>query len=208
MMTGSKTTQVILSVVLAIALSVLGFCVAFKMNLVETDMFGKEFKPKGKTLEALADSVVKEVINDDMDDVIKYKVLHDWLINYAEVDTENKYVESESLNSGTVVLTTGKGTSESYAQAYQALCKSANLYCRLTAGNVGDKYKDHTWNVVRINNNFYHVDCLFDDTDKKDSPDGEQVYTYFLLSDKTLQKMRTFEPQGCSSTTYEGKVKK
>lgn len=207
MITGSKKTQVLLAVILGAAIAVVIFCVAIKLDIVDSSMLSTEFKPKGNTLEELANSVVKEVVTEDMNELQKYKVLHDWLINYAEYDWNNVNTSSTSIHNGTVVLTSGKGVCDAYAYAYQALCKSANLYCKVIIGNTGDKYSDHAWNIVRVNNQFYHVDCTWDDSDNK-SLEKEQTYDYFMLSDKTMtQHGRAFETQGCNSTTYEGKFK-
>ena len=204
MFTNSKGTNVLLGIILTAAIAVVIFCVAFKMGFVEADFLSSEFKPRGNTLEELADSVTKEVIKENMSEYDKYKVLHDWLINYAEYDWENVNTVSTSMHNGTVVLTAGKGVCDAYAYAYQAICKSAGLYCSVVTGNTGDAYADHAWNVVRINNNFYHVDCTWDDTDTPNAEGKEQVYTYFLVSDKTMQSRgRVFEPQKCISTVYE-----
>lgn len=204
MFTNNRGTQIFLGIVLTAAVAVVIFCAAIKMGFVQSDFLTSEFKPKGNTLEELAESVVEEVITEDMNEYQKYKVLHDWLINYAKYDQENTNTKSESMHNGAVVLRSGTGVSDAYAYAYQALCKSANLYCAIVQGNAGDRYKDHVWNIVRINNGFYHIDCTWDDTDTKNDEGKEQIYEYFLLSDKTMKsKGRTFENQNCTSTVYE-----
>ena len=199
-------TKILLSLILAAAVGVVIFCLLIKTGVVESDLIETEFKPKGNNLEQMADSVTDYVIKDNMSDYDKYKALHDWLINYAKYDWENVNTASTSMHNGVVVLSAGQGVCDGYAYAYQALCKSAGLYCGVVIGNTGDQYADHAWNIVRINNNFYHVDCTWDDTDKKREDGNEMIYNYFMLSDKSMQKKgRTFEPQNCTSTILENK---
>ena len=208
MLQESKGTKILLAIILGGAIAVVIMCLLFKAGVVQTDLLTTEFKLRGNSLEELADSVIDEIINDDMKEYDKYKVLHDWLINYAHYDWENVNTSSSSMHNGTVVLSAGQGVCDGYAYAYQALCKSAGLYCGVVIGNTGDAYADHAWNIVRVNDKFYHVDCTWDDTDNSNNKGNEQIYNYFMLSDKTMKaKGRTFESQNCISTIFENKEK-
>ena len=83
-------------------------------------------------------------------------------------------------------LITKMGVCSDYAEAYKALCTKAGLECVYVTGdaNNGSGYGGHAWNIVKIDGNWYHVDCTWDDPTNKG---GDYVrYTYFLVSDKTL----------------------
>ena len=73
------------------------------------------------------------------------------------------------------------------------LCDALGIWCMIAVcGNnpeKGIKYR-HTWNIVRIGGNYYHLDATFDNTlgnDKK-----EIRYDYFNLDDKSI--FRDHEP--------------
>jgi len=48
---------------------------------------------------------------------------------------------------------------EGYAEAYQLLLKSVSVECEV----VNNVYNTHVWNVVKIGNKYYSVDCTADD---------------------------------------------
>ena len=75
----------------------------------------------------------------------------------------------------------------------KVLCDALGIWCMIVVcGNnpeKGIKYR-HTWNIVRIGGNYYHLDATFDNTlgnDKK-----EIRYDYFNLDDKSI--FRDHEP--------------
>ena len=56
----------------------------------------------------------------------------------------------------------------------------------------GIKYR-HTWNIVRIDGTYYHLDATFDNSLGKCSVTGEEIrYDYFNLDDKAI--FRDHEP--------------
>lgn len=55
----------------------------------------------------------------------------------------------------------GKGVCETYAKTYQYLCRLNGLECQIVTGFNGE---NHAWNVVKIDGNWYGVDCTFDET--------------------------------------------
>ena len=56
----------------------------------------------------------------------------------------------------------------------------------------GIKYR-HTWNIVRINGKYYHLDATFDNTLTRNCTIGEEIrYDYFNLEDKSI--FRDHEP--------------
>ena len=56
----------------------------------------------------------------------------------------------------------------------------------------GIKYR-HTWNIVQINEKYYHLDATFDNTLTRNCTIGEEIrYDYFNLEDKSI--FRDHEP--------------
>lgn len=116
--------------------------------------------------------------------------MHDWLIHNAEYD------ESLQEHGADGVLLKGTGVCESYTRAYTAL---------LTAMGVNSKEiisdaMDHSWNIVRMDGNWYHVDCTWDDP-----IDGEENHAYFGLSDALMARDHVWDAlagYACTSNDY------
>lgn len=91
------------------------------------------------------------------------------------------------------------GVCEGIAKSVKVLCDTLGVWCVIAiCGNnpeKGIKYR-HTWNIVRIGGQYYHLDATFDNTLGKhqgnaEAP-GEIRYDYFNLGDKAV--FRDHEP--------------
>ena len=80
--------------------------------------------------------------------------LHDWLLEQLEYDNSLKWSSSESA------LTRGLGTCQAYESAYSKLLSAAGIENSETR----DTYDGHTWNAVKLDGDWYQVDCTWDDT--------------------------------------------
>ena len=80
------------------------------------------------------------------------------------------------------------GVCEGIAKSVKVLCDALGIWCMIAiCGNnpeKGIKYR-HTWNIVKIGGQFYHLDVTFDNTLGKHSLAGQELrYDYFNLEDK------------------------
>ena len=61
----------------------------------------------------------------------------------------------------------GVGVCEGIAKSVKVLCDALGIWCMIAiCGNnpeKGIKYR-HTWNIVKINGTYYHLDATFDNT--------------------------------------------
>ena len=101
---------------------------------------------------------------------------HDWLINHADYDT------SGTRHTASGVLMEGKGVAESYARAYKMLLEAMNIDAHYVSGTgtSGGKTGGHTWNKVRMDGEWYAVDCTWDDP----GSGGLENHLYFGLNDE------------------------
>ncbi len=88
------------------------------------------------------------------------------------------------------------GVCEGIAKSVKVLCDALGIWCMIAiCGNnpeKGIKYR-HTWNIVKIGGQFYHLDVTFDNTLGKHSLAGQELrYDYFNLEDKKI--FRDHEP--------------
>ena len=79
----------------------------------------------------------------------------------------------------------GKALCEGYSKTFEYLCQSVGIPCICIRGKANDG--NHMWNMVQLENNWYHVDVTWDDPI---TTNGNQIcrYNYFLISDSQIKK--------------------
>lgn len=102
--------------------------------------------------------------------------LHDWLLDQLEYDNSLKWSSAESA------LTRGLGTCQAYESAYAKLLSAAGIENAETR----DTYDGHTWNAVKLDGDWYQVDCTWDDTSDNFYGDLDQRHLYFCLTDELM----------------------
>lgn len=101
--------------------------------------------------------------------------LHDWLLEQLEYDNSLKWSSAESA------LTRGLGTCQSYESAYSKLLSAIGI----ENSEVRDTYDGHTWNAVKLDGEWYQVDCTWDDSNEN-WYDFDQRHLYFGLTDELM----------------------
>ncbi len=104
--------------------------------------------------------------------------LHDLLcesVTYAQ-STENPLVYTAYG-----ALVNGEAVCEGYSRAMQLLLAKYNIKSTLVTGE--SKGVGHMWNLVNIENNWYHLDATWNDL-----PNGKVAHTYFNLTDSDIAK--------------------
>ena len=118
----------------------------------------------------------------------KALVLHNWLIFNAAYD------ETYTIYNPEGVLLKGAGVCDSYSKAYGLLLDRAGIENRRLTDS---KKIDHAWNLVRIDGQWYHVDCTWDDpTGGLGAPivvSGMEGTHYFLVGDAFMLESREFD---------------
>ena len=102
--------------------------------------------------------------------------LHDWLLEQLEYDNSLKWSSAESA------LTRGLGTCQAYESAYAKLLSAAGIENAETR----DTYDGHTWNAVKLDGDWYQVDCTWDDTSDNFYGGLDQRHLYFCLTDELM----------------------
>ena len=101
--------------------------------------------------------------------------LHDWLIDQMEYDYSFLWASAESA------LTRHKGTCQSYKDAYQLLLNTAGI----ENSEIRDYADTHTWNAVKLDGEWYQIDCTNDDSANKYYY-SDQRHLYFGLTDELM----------------------
>lgn len=133
------------------------------------------------------EKIIKEVIKPDMSDFEKEKAIHDYIINTSKYDsrvyTDNEIPKESYTAYG--VLVEGIGVCEGYAKAMKLLLDDVGVECHIVSGK--SMGMNHAWNMVKLGEDYYHVDATWDDPLLSD---GKQilVYNYFNLNDQEISK--------------------
>lgn len=119
-------------------------------------------------------------------EVDKEKYIHDFICENIRYDKLKKPYSHEIIGP----LGQGVGVCEGIAKTVKVLCDALDLWCMIPicANNPekGIKYR-HTWNIVRTDGRFFHLDATFDNSLTKALGEGAEVrYDYFNLGDEQI----------------------
>ena len=138
-----------------------------------------------KTLNQKIDEIIKEIITPDMNDYDKVLAVHDYIIDHSTYDQEKeKYLHtniSTFYDSDLAIgpLLQGHGICSGYADAFSLFLDRFNIpNYRISSDN-------HVWNLIYLDNKWYHIDITWDDPIVDT---GEQVinHDYFMISTDEL----------------------
>lgn len=101
--------------------------------------------------------------------------LHDWLLQQLEYDRSLKWSSAESA------LTRRLGTCQAYESAYAKLLTAAGIENAETR----DTADGHTWNAMKLDGEWYQVDCTWDDS-SGNWYNFDQTHLYFGLTDELM----------------------
>lgn len=150
-------------------------------------------------------------------DVENLKIVHDYLVNNLEYDTE--YTASSGKNSYNVygALINKRAVCEGYARAYKSIMDDLGIPCIIACGigkNNSGATESHAWNYVYVNENWYAIDVTWDDPViiGNGSISDDIKYRYFLkgadqfftdhFEDGNIAGEYSFEYPMLSSTNY------
>ena len=133
------------------------------------------YESAGQASVQKARSLANECVQKATTDYARALWLHDWLIMNADYDHNLKYYYPDG------VLLHGTGVCQSYALAYDMLLRMVGIETVYITGNAGGG--GHGWNLVKLDGEWYHVDCTWDDP----SP-GSERHDYFCVPDDIMMR--------------------
>ena len=151
--------------------------------------------------------IISTLINDDMEDYDKALILHDYLAKTVEynmnaVSSSNNQLTSVDTHArsayGAIVDKTA--VCQGYALAYAHLLSLVGIESEFVTSD----YMNHAWNMVKIGDNFYHVDVTYDDPVNTSNEDAGLVsHEYFLRSDESISSsLSSDQKNGVRSPHY------
>lgn len=132
------------------------------------------------------DDFISNNINDSMNIKDKIKAFHDYIINNTIYD--EKYNENNDKKSYTAynLITTGKSICGGYSDIMSIFLNKIGVQnYKITSEN-------HIWNLVYLDNTWYHIDATWDDPV---ASDGKQylIHNFFMISTEELLNLDKVE---------------
>ncbi|OJD95829.1 transglutaminase domain-containing protein [Bacillus anthracis] len=158
----------------------------------------KYHESKGQTqfVKSQAKEIIGSIVKPGMDEHEKVKVIHDYVVKHVSYDmSKQAYSAYEALANSSAVC-------QGYTLLTYQLLKEAGIQNHIVIGKGNGE--DHAWNLVNIENKWYHLDTTFDDP----VPDkaGRVTYSYFNISDEQLSKDHVWDRSKypAATTSYFG----
>lgn len=147
------------------------------VKMTPTYLFEKnKIKEHQAALNSRVDKLIRQV--KDKSDLEKELYIHDFICENVTYDKLKKQYSHEIIGP----LTQGIGVCEGIAKSVKILCDKLNIPCIVVISENNPKKKikyRHAWNIIRINEVWYHLDATFDNTLGK----NQTRYDYFNLDD-------------------------
>lgn len=149
--------------------NVTGLIMSYDYTSAQCDLYKKRFI-------AEADKIIKSA--DGSQSLMDYlKVIHDKILlatSYGDNSTDE-----ESVYRAFGTLVNHIGVCEAYSRTFEYFCRRIGIENLLVVGDVDG---GHIWNMIKLDNEWYHVDLTWDDED-----DGSISYYYFNVNDIDLK---------------------
>jgi transglutaminase/protease-like cytokinesis protein 3 len=119
----------------------------------ETEPYVEKMESTGnKKLDSLADSILKNLISDGMNNREKAYAVYKYMVNNMRYSGITK--EGDWVSGAYTALSTNKGNCYGFYSGSRALLQRLNI----TSMEVSSVEKDHYWNLVNIDGSWYHFD--------------------------------------------------
>lgn len=132
--------------------------------------------------------IINKIIKEDMTDKEKITVFHDYIINNTYYDTQYTKKNIENTNSyshrASGPLLTGKALCGGYSQAMSLFLNYFNI------PNYRISSDTHIWNLVYLDDNWYHIDLTWDDPITSNNS-NILLDKYLLITSKKLNSYNT-----------------
>ncbi len=150
-------------------------------------------------------NVVNQIKRNNYTDYDKELAIHDFIatsFTYGPVDVKDVPERAHSIVG---LVTDGEGICEAYASTFQLMCKMAGIDSQIITGTLNGI--GHMWNIVCIDNEYYHVDVTNDAPNPNNQ--SKHRYNYFNVTDDALSSTHEWkrnEYPVCDATKYNYQI--
>ena len=175
----------------------LGAKVAFSLDDEDNDIKTSYIVPlpnkkkMQKEIDEVTSKIVEEIKGKTSDKMEMLTLLHDKLSN--TITYHDAPITQDLLYTVYGALVWGYTVCEGYARTMRYLCKQLDIDCIIVTGT--SKNEQHMWNMVRLDNEWYHIDLTWNDPglDGGGNP-KTPLHPYFNVTDEVILKDHTIDP--------------
>lgn len=151
-----------------------------------------------RKIDSIINDIIGQMIHKNLTDPVgQVLFVHDYLVNHCRYDYENYLNNSVPAASFSVygTLVNGSAVCQGYATTFSVIMQRLGIPSYFVASQA----MNHAWNLVYVNDAWYHVDCTWDDPvlvntyygypNNDYSDDGYVSHLYFLKSDGEYRTM-------------------
>ena len=137
---------------------------------------------------------------DDADDLETEVYFNDYLVEHCQYDAQG-----DMCHTAYGALVDGSAVCDGYSYAFQLLCNKSGIECTVIEGNSDFNQDDdlsHMWNCVKLDDNWYHVDVTWNDSNN--AKFFCEKYFYLNLNSEEILLDHIIYPL-YNSADYDGK---
>ena len=134
-----------------------------------------------------ATEIIEQEINSDMTDYEKELAIHDWITEHSSFDygvfgrsSKDGFTDGSDTPYG--VLIDGSAMCQGYSSAFKLFMDMLEIECITVFGTPNGNGVEHSWNMVKLDGEWYCVDCAWDDP-----IGGSPCHTYFNVTSEYLR---------------------
>lgn len=145
-----------------------------------------------KDLQQRACDIVASNIASDMPPYMKAYIVHNYIVNNCVYATDYETNNDPYYYTAYGALVNGKAVCDGYASAAKILfdlCGIENI--KVTGTSKGN---GHAWNLIKLDNDYYHIDTTWDDPVSYDGLNYLR-YDYYNLTDNEISQDHAWQTQ-------------
>lgn len=134
-----------------------------------------------------ASTAIGEFYSEWMSELEAVLAAHDYIVTHVTYDTEELSLlggHAEDSVSPYGALIDGKAICSGYTTSFQLFMDMLGIESMIVSGEALDE--EHAWNMVCIDEKWYHVDCTWDDY-VPDYDGRPPMHLYFLVTDSLMK---------------------
>ena len=147
---------------------------------------------KNRAVHDRCQQVIDEVITGDMTDFEKELAVHDWIIDWAEYDSDtlshaSDFEPDPDNDNPYGLLVNQKAVCMGYTSTFQLLMDMLGIECITVEGTAYGETEAHAWNQVQLDGEWYAVDVTWDDPVSFGRVSERTAHTYFNVTSEFLR---------------------
>ena len=180
--------------------------VGAKVLLLKLDytMSSNEINKATEQIDKEIDKIIAENISGNMNEYEKELSIHDYLAtniiyfeytNIREIPTAKHGIHDAIIGKSAVC--------DGISKAYQVILNRLGIESIVVSGDLDGE--SHAWNIVKIDDEYYHVDITSDKSLMKNGNQNLLIHAYFNLSTEEMEKTHSIDNRNVLPTCIYGK---